>query len=245
MMSGMLSAASALDGLSQNQEVVAQNLAHASVPGYRRRGLSFESAGAKAAGGAQTTAKTSSGQQGSGAGKIYSSFEPGSLQFTNNPLDLAIKGDGFFVVNSPNGPMYTRNGCFELNAKGELVSSQGMPLQGSSGTLRVPPSTAKITIAADGAVMADKTQVGKLKLVRFTDPQQLEAAGTTLFSAPSSAQPEAAKATVQQGYREGSNVQIVNEMVSMITGMRHYEALQHTIRALSDAMQQQTRPQSG
>jgi flagellar basal-body rod protein FlgF len=245
MISGMFSAASALDGLSQNQDVVAENLAHASVPGYRRRGLSFDMGGTESGGKTNPAPKSASGLQGPGAGHLYSSFEPGTLQYTNNPLDLAIKGDGFFVVDSPSGPMYTRNGCFALNPKGELVSAQGMTLQGSSGTLRIPPSAAKITISANGSIMADKTSVGQVKLVRFADPKQLETAGTTLFTAPADAQPQPAKATVEQGYREGSNVQIVNEMVSMIAGMRHYEALQHTLKALSDAIQQNTRPQSG
>jgi flagellar basal-body rod protein FlgF len=242
MFSGIYSAASAMDAIMQNHDVVAQNLAHATVPGYRRRGLTFEVAGSDPSGkGGSGGAKQIQGPR---PGRIYSSFEAGSLEYTGNPLDLAIKGDGFFVVQGPKGTLYTRNGSFQIGANGQLQTKQGLPVQTSSGSIQLPPDITTITVEPDGTLMADKTKVGQIKLVKFADPKQLEPAGTTLFNAPANVQPQAAVAKVEQGYREGSNVQIVNELVSMIAGMRHYEALQRALHAISDAAQQNTRPQS-
>ncbi len=103
--------------------------------------------------------------------------------------------------------------------------------------------TAQITIAESGDVVADKTVVGKLRLADFADLKELTPVGDTLFAAPEGVAPKAGTGKVEQGYREGSNVQVVNELVTMISGMRQYEAAQKAIHSLSDAVQQNTRPQ--
>ncbi len=136
--------------------------------------------------------------------------------------------------------MYTRNGQFQLNAGGRLVNQSGYPVRGVGA---IPQSAAKIQIAQDGTVMADSTSVGQLELVAFNDPKQLVRAGTTLFQAPPGTTTQAFTGTLRQGYREGSNVQVVHEMVQMISGMRQYEAAGKAMRSLSDAMQQRINAQ--
>jgi flagellar hook-basal body protein len=124
-----------------------------------------------------------------------------------------------------------------------LQNNSGFPVLGTSGPIAIPPNTAKITITENGTVLADRKPVGQIQLAKFADPQALAPAGDTLFAAPASAQPQAGTSKIQQGYREGSNVQPANEMVAMISGMRQYEAAQRALRTLSDAMHESTRPQ--
>lgn len=241
MIRGLYSAASALDAASRHHEIVAQNLAHASMPGYRRLVVSFE------------TFDQSLSRAFSGSGNILGTqvaaaravFDPGDLQFTGNPLDLALRGDSFFVLEGPSGPVYTRNGVFQLGGQGELQNASGLPVSGSSGRITVPPGTTQITVREDGAVLADKTEIGRLKLAQFKETSDLVPVGTTLFEAPRGVRPADGTGTVHQYYREGSNVQVVDELVQMIAGMRHYEASQRALRAMSDAVEQDTRPQAG
>jgi flagellar basal-body rod protein FlgF len=243
MIRGLYSAATALETLAANQDIVSQNIAHATVPGYRRQAMAFATFD-----GALTQAASSSdhgtllGTQPSG---VYTVFDPGDLQHTGNPLDVAIKGDSFFVLDGPNGPVYTRNGTFELTADGGLQSATGMAVTGQGGKLAIPRETKRITITEDGTVLADTVNVGKLQLARFDNPAALVPAGTTLFDAPASAGQQAGTRSVHQGYREGSNVQIVNEMVAMIAGMHQYAAAQKALLALSDSIGLSTRPQAG
>jgi flagellar basal-body rod protein FlgF len=240
MIRGMYSAASALDAAALNQELVADNLANATTPGYRRHGLVFETVQQDVADNQQAL---TGGMHGIRAARPYTSFEGGPVQSTGNPLDLALSSNAFFVLDGPNGPLYTRNGGFERDVQGRMQSHSGLPVRSLSGPITIPPNATKIAVTLDGAVLADRVEVGKLQLAEFPDPSVLQRAGTTLFEGPAGAQPTPGTVRVQQGYREGSNVQIVNEMVSMLAGMRHYEAAQRALRALGDAIAQNTRPQ--
>lgn len=236
MLQGYYSAASGMSAALQNQDILAQNLAHAPVPGYRRQTLSFEEFIHP-----QSTTNSSTMNRplhGANIAKNASSFAPGTYQKTGNPLDCAIQGDGFFVLDGPKGPVYTRNGQFQIDAKGQLVSPSGYAVAGSGGSLQIPSNAAQILIAQDGSISADNTPVGQLRIVSFADPSQLVRAGTTLFAAPNGVSPQTSTASIRQGYREGSNVAVVNEMVQMISGMRQYEAASKALRSLSDAMQQ-------
>ncbi len=236
MLQGYYSAASGMNAALQNQDILAQNLAHAPVPGYRRQGLSF--AAFIMQGSTTTSARPATPLHGAKVAQNASNFLPGPIQHTGNPLECALQGDGFFVLDGPNGPLYTRNGQFQINAEGQLVSHSGYPVSGVNGSLSVPQNAANILIAQDGTVMADTTTIGQLRLASFADPHQLVRAGTTLFQAPNGVDPQAFTGSVRQGYREGSNVQVVQEMVQMIAGMRQYEAAAKAMRSLSDAMQQ-------
>ena len=242
MLRGFYTAASALDVATRNHEVVAQNLAHADMPGFRRSVVSFETYYQAAA---QASVNGRSVQAGSAVPEVRTVFEPGQLQFTGNQLDLGLRGDSFFVLEGPHGPLYTRNGVFQINGQGELQSAGGLPVTGVGGRITIPPGTAQITVREDGGVMADRSEVGRLQLAQFADPRGLAPAGTTLFEAPVGVQSETGTSSVHQGYREMSNVAVVDEMVQMIAGMRHYESAQRALRALSDAVELDTNPRTG
>src|SRR5438034_1110396 len=117
MIQGFYSAASALDVASRNHEIVAQNLAHANMPGYRRRTIAFESFEQALSAAYPYATRTTTSPQ---VSRVRTVFDPGNFQATDSQLDLAIQGDGFFTLQGPKGPLYTRNGVFTLNGEGEL-----------------------------------------------------------------------------------------------------------------------------
>lgn len=240
MIRGLYSAATALDAQAQQQEVIAHNMAHVNVAGHRRRGVVFETFDRV------LDRKTPDGDiLGTRVAESFVAFPTGTIEHTGNPFDLALdQPDTFFAVEGTSGPMYTRNGAFNLNSQGELVTKDGRKvLSAGGGPLTFRPDATNVTVGMDGSVTADGTAVGRLQLTRFANPQALVPSGTTLFAGTPEAGAQAGIGRVQQGYRETSNVQVVNEMVNMISGLRHYEAAQRAVRALSDAVQLNTRPQ--
>ncbi len=242
MMRGMYDAATALSEALVNQEVAAANLANSTTAGYRSQGYAFGTFAAtldQALGGIPTD--TQGGRPLSG---IYTNFDPGPFQNTGNPLDLAISGDGFFVLDGPGGQLYTRNGTFQLNGEGQLQSKSGLPVRGEGGPIVIPPNTARITVGPDGTVLADFNQVGRLQLARVANPRLvLRRVGDTLFQGPPPPpQLDLGDVRVEQGFREGSNVQVVRQMVQMLSGMRYYEASERALRTLSESAAQNTRP---
>jgi flagellar basal body rod protein FlgG len=238
MIRGLYSAATALDAATVNQDLVAENLANATTPGYRRHGLIYEAV--QSATDSQVPGATLAGTR---SAATYTNFDPGPIQHTGNPLDLIASGNVFFVLDGPNGPVYTRNGSFVRNAQGELQSRAGLPVRSNGGRIVIPPNATNISVTLDGAVMADNTELGRLQLAEFADPGVLQRAGTALFQGPQGPPPAPGTYRVEQGYKEGSNVQIVNEMVSMMIGMRQYEAADRAIRSMGEAMALNTRPQ--
>lgn len=261
MIRGLYSAATGQDAAILNQNIVAQNLAHATVPGYRRQGIvftTFEQAVAQAAlptaPGAMTAGppavQTTTGNAtdsllGTQSSGTFTAFESGPLEYTGNPLDVAATGDAFFVVQGPGGELLTRNGSFRLNADNQLVNPSGFLVRGQGGPITFPPDAREITITLDGVIMANNQEVGRLLLAQVPFPQMLERAGTTVFSGGvPRGQPEPGTVRIEQGYREGSNVQAVTELVSMIAGLRLYQASDRALRSLSEALGLQTRPQT-
>jgi flagellar basal-body rod protein FlgF/flagellar basal-body rod protein FlgG len=240
MIRGMYSAASALVVASEQQEVTAYNLANANVPGYRERGLVFESFDRELG-----RAVTPTGDiVGARTVQAYHDFRPGAIQQTGHPYDLALGDpDRFFTVSGPNGALYTRNGTFFRTTDGRLVTQAGYPLQGENGPISFPPDAVQVIVGTDGSVTADGQPIGNLRLVRFTNPGQLTAAGPTLYTAPDGAGLTAAPGRVMQGARESSNVQPADAMVRLIIGSRYYDAAQRSLRTISESLQLNTRPQ--
>ena len=201
MIRGLYSSASAMDALTLRQDAIAQNLAHVNMPGYRRHSVTFESVGMRDdIRGTQATTHTS--------------HAAGPLIKTGNPLDLALSQNGFFVLDGPNGPLYTRNGTFRVNGQGQIVShaeSQGinpgdapfsLPLMGANGPLEVPPNTTQITVRPDGMVIADnRDEVGRVQVARFRNGERdlLKRAGTTLFETPPNVAPLPVAAEPEEG----------------------------------------------
>lgn len=239
MIRGMYSAASALVVASEQQEVTAYNLANVNTHGYRQRGLVFESFDRELDRATPPTGDI----VGARTVQAYHDFRPGAIQQTGHPYDLALGDpDRFFVVNGPNGPLYTRNGTFFRTTEGRLVTSAGYPLQGDNGVIEFPPTTSQLIVGVDGSVTADGEPVANLRLVRFTNPAQLTAAGPTLYNAPDQAGLTPVAGRVLQGFREGSNVQPADAMVRLIIGSRYYDAAQRSLRTISESLQLNTRP---
>jgi flagellar basal body rod protein FlgG len=243
MLRGLYTVAGAMERASHNQELVAENLVHATTPGYRRQGLIFEvpptsdsTASAGVSIGARRSALTP---------RSFVYLESGSLQKTDNPLDVALSGNAFFTVQGPNGPLYTRNGSFQLGPDGVLLTrGGGYPVLGQGGPLTFPADTSSITIGSDGAVLSNGVSIGRLQLASFENFDALTRVGPTLFEGANPQTPPPDSVRIEQGFREGSNVQPVQEMVTMMMGIRFYEAAQKAMQSISDAVAQNTRPQA-
>jgi flagellar basal-body rod protein FlgG len=177
-------------------------------------------------------------------------FQQGSFSSTSNPLDLVIQGNGFFQIQQANGNLaYTRNGSFQLNSTGSLVTSEGNLLQPQ---VTIPPAAQSVNIAADGTVsysLAGQTQsqnAGQITLANFQNPAGLNSLGGSLFT-PTDASgaaivgtPGGAEGvgTIMQGYVEQSNVSVVDEFINMITAQRAYEANSKVVKAADEMYQQ-------
>lgn len=158
----------------------------------------------------------------------------GNMQQTGNPLDLALSGDGFFTISTAQGPQYTRNGRFHLDALGTLVTSRGDPVMGSGGPIYIEGN--EIVIDKDGGIQVDGTQVDRLSVVRFDDSVQLVPKGPYFAVGAGEAGEEIAtdQIEVKQGYLEGSNVTVSEEMVRMIESLRNFESYQKVLHTFSE-----------
>ena len=156
-------------------------------------------------------------------------FTQGGLKETGSQYDLAIEGDGFFVVDTPAGVRYTRDGNFTVNQDGLIVNNSGYPVLGEEGILQTIPGE-KVSIDSNGTVYVNELEVDTVQIVDFEDYTELNKVGENLYETA-----QAVEATddyrLAQGYLEGSNIQIVNEMVSMIEATRHYETNQKAVQA--------------
>jgi len=165
-------------------------------------------------------------------------YAEGTMRHTENPFDIAIQGNGFFCVQTPNGVRYTRDGAFTLNANGDLVTQAGYQVLGRNGPINIQGG--EFEVDEKGGVFADKVQVDTLRTTDFPQPYQLTKIGDNLFE-PSDANVReifAADAKIMQGYIEESNVEIVREMVQMIESLRNYESYQKTIQSIDESIQQ-------
>lgn len=180
----------------------------------------------------------------------YTDFEQGPLKPTNNPLDMALFGKGFFEVLTPSGIRYTRKGNFAVSREGELVTDRGFKLlaapkagdsqgrdeaasitgEAAERTIKIPPGT-KISVSKEGEIFTNQGVVGQISVVEFKDLHALRKQGSSLFinNAPKNLQREKVTTSVNQGFMEGSNVNAVREMSELIRAHRHFENIQKAI----------------
>lgn len=171
----------------------------------------------------------------------YRDVGQGPMEATNNPLDMAISGNAFFAVQANGAERYTRDGKFALSSTGQLITSDGNLVLGTSGPIVFQPTDHDINVAPDGTVTvlegtakADSIR-GKIRMVTFDDPAKLTKLGANLYGAGSANQQQAdAKSTLQQGYIEKSNVNSVGEMSRMVEVMRSYTAIANLLQQQSD-----------
>ena len=239
MFRGLYAAASGMDAAAQAQEVIADNVANATTPGYRQRAVTSETFDRVL----ERAVAPSGDYVGTRLDRVFHDFRPGSMQYTRAPLDIAIADhDKFFAVEGPEGRLLTKTGTFKLSNEGVIVTQSGYPLQGEGGIIRVPQGTRSLEIAPDGSVAADGQQIGRIRLIKVSDLSQLKAVSPTLYQIGEEAGAFATQGRIAQGYREGSNVNPADAMVRMIIGNRYYEAAQRALRTISESVQQNTKP---
>ncbi len=153
-------------------------------------------------------------------------FGQGSLKITGAPFDVAISGEGFFKVQTPQGEFYTRNGHFRQTADGLLITEQGFPVLGDGGEITLPPGTSNFNITEDGRIFADGNLAGQIALVNVDEPRNLEKMGYNLYRTKEGAEvtEEPSTGFMAQGFLETANVDAVYEMVNMIEAQRQFEA---------------------
>lgn len=224
-----------------NLDVISHNLANVSTNGFKRNNAVFEDLIYQNL--RQVGAQNDEQNQlptglhlGLGVRTVATSrtFTQGSLQQSNNSLDVAINGNGFFEVNLPDGTIgYTRDGSFQLDAQGRMVTSSGLPV---ANGITVPPNAIKVSISADGIVSATlpgnpaPQQLGNIAMSSFVNPAGLEPVGQNMYKeSAASGQPQQGQpgtnglGFIKQGFLEASNVNVVEELVTMIQTQRAYE----------------------
>jgi flagellar basal-body rod protein FlgF len=209
-------------GLKREMQMIANNIANANTTGYRAQGLLFSEFIQRAG--------TDEGVS-MAAGRVrLTSFLPGTMAQTGGQFDLAIEGDGFFMVETPNGQRLTRAGAFSPSLDGTLVTPDGYPVLDAGGApVFVPPGVNTFAVAEDGTISADGDPIGQLGLVVPNDPQSMEREGSTLFNPVNGFEPVEAP-RIRQGFIEGSNVNPIQQIARMIEVQRAYEMGQNFLQ---------------
>lgn len=222
--------------VSRDMDVIANNIANASTIGYRGEHLLFQEYLART-GSIGQREKTSFVQD---IGSIRDTKD-GPLTVTNNELDLALRGQGYMVVGNPGQELFSRTGIFHLDSNRQVVSSDGYPLLQENGQpLVLPQGQGPVTIAGDGVVStttleSGRTEIGRIRLVRFASEQAMRSAGSGLYATDQQPLP-ATEVQVTQGALEGSNIQPVMELTRMIQMNQSYSSIQNMLDAENTRM---------
>lgn len=248
-------ASTGMQAQNMNIDIIANNLANVNTAGFKKSRIDFQDllyrtvrpAGVTSAQGSEVPTGIQLGH-GTRAIATQKIFTGGDLQSTDNELDLAIEGDGFFQVLQPNGEIaYTRAGTFKLDSDGRVVTSDGYSLDPE---MTIPDDAVSISIGSDGTVSVlqagdtEATEVGNIELAKFLNAGGLKSIGKNLYL-PTKASGDAVLGTpgedgfgtLAQGYVEMSNVNVVEEMVHMIAAQRAYEINSKAIKTADDILQ--------
>ncbi len=249
----LYSAATGMEAQQLNLNTIANNLANVNTPGFKRSKIEFQdllyqkprAPGTDGGGGnlVPTGIEIGNGSRVASTSKV---FTQGQLSQSGEKFDIALQGDGFYEVQRADGSIaYTRDGSFKLNAQGQVVNVDGLPIL--SGFQPIPPGATAVSVSEDGNVTvqtADGSQTFRLSLARFANPAGLRSMGGNLYEesqasgAPELGQPgENGFARTLQGYVESSNVNIVEEMVNLIVAQRAYEINSKSIQASDEMLQ--------
>lgn len=206
--------------LRSRMDMTANNLANLTTTGFKAERLVMRELSEAPAEGAETPQDIAFVD----AWTLQRDFTTGSLERTGNPLDLAIEGEGFLVVATPQGPAYTRDGRLSVDAGGRLVTRSGDPVQGG-GDIRIDPAGGDVRIDAGGRIFQGEAEIGALDLAAFDAPERLERVGDNLWRATGEPARGPAGARIAQGFIEGSNVNAVSELTQMIEISRAYQSV--------------------
>ncbi len=255
MIRSLFTAATGMETQKINIDVIANNLANVNTVGFKKSRADFQellyqtmrTPGATSAEGAQIPTGIQIGL-GAKPAAVQKIFQQGDFVLTGNSLDLVIEGDGFFQILTPDGTIaYSRAGAFKLDNEGRVVNSDGYPLEPG---ITIPANTLSITVGSDGRVSVlqagsnTPTEIGQIELARFINPGGLNAIGKNLFlQTASSGEPTTGNpsteglGTLAQGFVELSNVNVVEEMVSMIVSQRAYEVTSKAVQTADEMLQ--------
>lgn len=255
MIRSLYTAATGMQAQTMNIDVIANNLSNVNTAGFKRSRAEFQDLlyetlrepGIPSSGEGEVPTGIQIGH-GTRTAAVQKLFVQGEFQHTENQLDMAIEGDGFFQVVRPNGEIaYTRAGNFKVDSEGRIVTPDGFLMEPE---ITIPNDATAVAIGLDGTVSVRQagqtgmTDVGNIELARFVNPAGLENIGRNLYS-PTDASGDAVTGTpgedgygtIAQGYLELSNVSVVDEMVNMITAQRAYEINGKAIQAADDMLQ--------
>ena len=230
MSSGKYAAISGAVARMQMLETISQQLAATKVPGYKKGMVTFEAKLGEA-----TSGMATKGTNYTQLTQPKIDFSPGEVEYSGDPLDLAINGDGFFRIQRPDGTFgYTRKGNFQLNGEGKLIDTNGFPVMSAEGgdiTLPQPD----VNIGQDGSIWDGETRVGQVGIFRFADKSVLKRARGEMFVPIDGTQPEPdPKPRMSQKYLETSNVDMMKTMVRMTSNLRAFEATEKALKIYSD-----------
>ncbi|HTZ18883.1 MAG TPA: flagellar basal-body rod protein FlgG [Dissulfurispiraceae bacterium] len=255
MIRALFSAASGMSAQQMNVDVISNNIANVNTVGFKRsrpdfQDLVYQTMSTAGASSSQSTVIPTGMQLGLGVKPvaIQKLHSQGDFQSTGNSLDMVIEGDGFFQVTLPDGTInYTRSGAFKLDKDGKIVNSDGYPLEPS---VTIPANTTSITVGTDGTVSVmqagstSAVQVGTIEIANFMNPGGLQANGKNLFvntdasgDATTGAPGIDGRGTIQQGFLEMSNVNIVEELANLIIAQRAFEMNSKAVQTADQMLQ--------
>ena len=218
---------SRLIALQQQVDKIARNVANQTTAGFKREGLQFREYLTNAD---EPDDIPSAPMRSLVAVTGFTDFSAGPLKATGKPTDVAIVGEGFFVVQTAQGNRYTRNGSFTLDERGRVVTLAGDLVLTATGPLQVPTRDEPVNVGADGTISTARGPIGRLRLVRFEDLTKLNAEGGTLFASElSPVEIPATEVRLATGALEGSNVNAVQEMSSLVAATRAYDEVANTV----------------
>lgn len=229
---------SAVAGMVNQQimmEVITNNLANVSTSGYKRDELSF-SGMLNPLPAPEVPTTNNVEDLDTISARFATDYTQGNMQRTDNPLDLALEGDGFFVVQHANEIRYTRSGNLSLNGLGQLVTAGGYPVLGVNGVIQIQGNQVDINDA--GQIIVDGNPVAQLRLASFQNSDELMKAGNNTFVTRNTGVTEmSSTAGVKQGFIEMSNVNPIYEMIKMVEAMRIYESYQKTAMLVNETLE--------
>ena len=224
MPNGIYSAMTGALAQEEHMDIIANNLANGSTNGFKSVQATFKELLDEEREGTKNLTQRHVMLDGT-----YTDFSQGPMRHTHNPMDVAIQGEGFFVVDTAEGPRYTRNGSFVLNDQRQLTTVSGELVQGTGGAIEVPEG-AVININQSGAVTSGQLEIGKIRVVKFENPQGLNRVGHNLYAAEGIDPQDVESPSVLTGALERSNVNMIREMTSLIKVSRFYESFNKAIQ---------------
>jgi flagellar basal-body rod protein FlgF len=247
MVRGLYTAYTGMKSEQNRLDIISNNLANAATVGYKHEGVSNQSFDelltlkVKDASEAYNDRPIGTMSLGVKLGEVYTDYNQGSLRITTNTYDLALEGKGFFALSVTDragnvSTQYTRNGSFTMARDGYIVDEEGNHLMGEAGEIQIPTNATKVIVDSNGEIYADGVYIDRIQIADFEDYDYLIKVGDTRYKALEGAVERPHNAVVRQGYTEQSNVNVVSEMVEMITITRAYEANQKIIRSIDNTL---------